>query len=99
MLIRFKAKVMMSSEEDMEAEEKYDLGNIAKSKEWEWRQVAIPAEEIYRLIEFSKNKTIVQLYDAEKILVAESFDDLYAKWKDFKEDNQIEQIIDAGSIE
>lgn len=84
MLIKFKAKVVLTSEEEMEAESKYDLGDIAKSKEMVWRMVAIPVEEIYKITEYSKTKSIVQTYDDEKILVNESFDDLYQRWDETK---------------
>lgn len=85
--IKFKAKVLVSSEEEMEAEEKYDLGNIAKGKEWEWKNVGIDSDEIYKLIEFNKNKTIIHLYDGEKILAAKSFEELYTEWSEQIEEN------------
>lgn len=84
MLIKLKAKVLLTSEEQMEAEEKYDLGGIAKSKEWVWRMIAIPVEEVYKLIEYNKSKTIIQTYDDEKILINEIFDDLYTRWEELK---------------
>src|SRR5688572_6033820 len=84
MLIKLKAKVLLTSEEQMEAEEKYDLGDIAKSKEWVWRQIAIPVEEVYKVIEYNKSKTIVQTYDDEKILINEPFDDLFNRWEELK---------------
>lgn len=82
MLIQLKAKVRLVSEEQMEIEDKYDLGNIAKDKEWEWKNIGISVESIYKIIEFNKNKTVVELVDDEKILVAEPFEQVFQKWKD-----------------
>lgn len=79
-LLRFKGKVKMVSEEDMELEE-MDMGIIAKSKEWVWRGMAVPIEEVYKVISYSSTKSIVQMYDGEKILVAESFDELCERWE------------------
>jgi hypothetical protein len=84
MLIKLKAKVLLTSEEQMEAEEKYDLGDIAKSKEWVWRHIAIPVEEVYKVIEYNKSKTIVETYDNEKILINEPFDSVYNRWEELK---------------
>jgi hypothetical protein len=79
-LLRFKGKVKMVSEEDMELEE-MDMGIIAKSKEWVWRAMAVPIEEVYKVIAYSSNKSILQMYDAEKVLVAESFEELCSRWE------------------
>lgn len=79
-LLRFRGKVKMVSEEDMELEE-MDMGIIAKSKEWVWRAMAVPIEEVYKVIAYSSTKSIVQMYDGEKILVAESFEELCERWE------------------
>lgn len=79
-LLKFKAKVTLSSEEDMELEE-MDMGIIAKSKQWVWRAVAVQVEEIYKVIAYSSTKSVVQMYDGEKILVAESFEELCDRWE------------------
>lgn len=79
-VLKLKGKVRLVSEEDMELEE-MDMGIIAKSKEWVWRSVAVPVEEIYKVMSYSSTKSIVQMYDGEKILVAESFDDLCDRWQ------------------
>ncbi len=84
MLIKFKAKVVLTSEEEMEAESKYDLGDIAKSMEYVWRMVGIPVDEIYMITEYNKTKSIVQTYDDQKILVNEPFEDLYIRWDELK---------------
>lgn len=98
-LLKLKAKVLLQSEEQMEAEDKYDLGNIAKSKEWVWRYIAIPVHEVYRVIEFNKSKCIVQLYDEEKILVAEPFDDVFVKWEELKDMEAIAEKIHPEDLE
>lgn len=87
-LLRFKGKVRVMSEEDMELEE-MDMGIIAKSKAWVWRAVALPIEEVYKIISYSSNKSIVQMYDGEKILVAESFDELCERWEKLRVEVQL----------
>ena len=79
-LLRFKGKVRMVSEEDMELEE-MDMGIIAKSKKWVWRGIAVPIEEVYKVISYSSSKSIIQMYDGEKILVDESFEELCERWE------------------
>ncbi len=90
-ILKLKAKVMLTSEEQMEADETYDLGNIAKSKEWVWRNIGVKVEEVYRIIEYNKTKTIVQMYDEEKILVSETFDEVFEKWEKLKILSDIEE--------
>jgi ABC-type ATPase with predicted acetyltransferase domain len=87
-LLRFKGKVRLVSEEDMELEE-MDMGIIAKSKEWVWRGVAVPIEEIYKVMAYSSNKSIVQMYDGEKILVFESFEELCQRWEKSRTEFQL----------
>lgn len=79
-LLKLKAKVRLVSEEDMEVEE-LDLGIIAKSKEWVWRSLAVITDEVYKVMAYSPTRSIVQMYDGEKILVAESFDVLSERWE------------------
>jgi len=79
-LLKLKAKVKLVSEEDMELEE-MDMGIIAKSKQWVWRAMALPVGEIYKVIGYTSTKSIVQMYDGEKILVAESFEELCERWE------------------
>jgi len=79
-LLKLKAKVSLTSEEDMELEE-MDMGIIAKSKQWVWRAVAVQVEEIYKVIAYSSTKSVIQMYDGEKILVAESFEELCERWE------------------
>jgi len=92
-LLKLKAKVLLVSEEQMEIEDKYDFGNIAKSKQWEWKNIAVPAAEVYRIIEFNKNKSIVEMNSEEKILVAESFDELFDKWEKAKSEAEAAATI------
>lgn len=80
-LFKVKAKVLLSSEDDMEQEERHDFGNIAKSKIWVWRDISVPFEELYKIISYSSTKSIVQMYDGEKFLVQESFDSLNDRWE------------------
>ncbi len=93
-IIRFKGKVRLISEEQLEIENQYDAGNIAKDVQWGWRSVAISVEEIYKIISFARDKSLILLYDEEKILVNEPFTDLYKRWCDIveKKDNKPEDI-------
>lgn len=84
MILKLKAKVMLVSEEQMEAQEQYDLGEIAKSKEWVWRQIGVCVEDVYRVIEYTKSKTMVLMNDGEKIIVSEVFDHVFNKWDNLK---------------
>lgn len=79
-LLKLKAKVNLVSEEDMELEE-MDMGIIAKSKQWVWRAIAVQVEEVYKVIAYTSTKSILQMYDGEKILVAESFEELCERWE------------------
>lgn len=79
-LLKLRAKVKLVSEEDMELEE-MDMGIIAKSKEWVWRAIAVQVVEVYKVIGYTSNKSIIQMYDGEKILVAESFEELCERWE------------------
>jgi hypothetical protein len=105
-LLKLKAKVLLVSEEQMESDEKYDLGNIARSKEWVWRNVAVPIEDVYKIIEYNKSKSIVQMRDQERILVAEPFDELFNRWETLKqeaveyaEETQTEEDLNLGDDE
>lgn len=98
-LLKLKAKVLLVSEEQMEAEDKYDLGNIAKSKEWVWRNIAVSVEHVYRIIEYNKNKTIVQMNDEEKILVSEPFDEVFTKWEELQKSLEKEIKKDIEDID
>lgn len=106
-LLKLKAKVLLLTEEQMEVEGKYDLGDIAKSKDWVWRSIAVPVEEVYRITEYNKSKTIVQLYDEEKIFVAEPFEEVFLKWEELKktdwetdpEEEEIDEEENKGTEE
>lgn len=79
-LLKIKAKVNLSSEQDMEIQQSMDLGVIARSSEWVWRIIALPYEQIYKIIEYNSSKSIIELFDGEKILAAERFDSLFERW-------------------
>lgn len=81
MLIKFRAKVRMITELQMEVDY---LDVEWKDAPWKWTTIAIPACEIYKLVSFSRGKTVVHLYEGEKILAGESLNDLMAKWEEAK---------------
>lgn len=78
-IIKVKAKVKLLSEDDMEIEQSLEINNL-KSKRWVWRSIAFDAEHIYKLINYSSDKSIIIMNDGEEILVKESFDDLFNLW-------------------
>lgn len=84
-LFKIKAKVLLGSEDTMEMEETLDMGNIAKSKYWVWRDVAVPFEEVYKITSYDKDKCIVQTYDGDKMLVKGAFDYLNDIWLELRE--------------
>lgn len=84
-LFKVKAKVLLVSEESMEMEATLDMGNIAKSKSWVWRDVSVPFEEVYKITAYDRDKSIVQTYDGDKMLVRETFDSLNEKWLELRE--------------
>lgn len=84
MLLKVKAKVMFSSEEELEEEQvgKADMGyiaNIANNKEWVWAMVAYPVEEVIEIVQYSKSKSVILIYD-RKILVGEPWDQVCDKY-------------------
>lgn len=87
-VIQIKAKVPLVSEDQMEAEQTYDLGNIAKNKEWGWRKMGFELAEIWRITEFDKKLSVIETFDDEKILVQEPFDVLFARWEKMKEEEE-----------
>lgn len=78
-IIKLIAKVKLLSEDDMEIESELDLNNF-KSQKWVWRYMAFSAEEIYKLISYSSNKTLILLHDGDKFLVKETFENVYNLW-------------------
>lgn len=79
-LLKLRAKVNLSSEEEMEMNQTYDFGNIAKNSEWVWRDIAVPYEQVYKIVEYNKSKSIIHMQDGEMILVAHNFEDVLNAW-------------------
>lgn len=82
MLLKVKAKVLFSSEEEMEVVDGPDMGyiaNIASNKEWVWAMAAYPVEEVIEIIQYNKSKSVIFIYD-RKILVAEPWDQVCDKY-------------------
>ncbi len=84
-VIAVRAKVCHLPEEQMEAQGTYDLGNIAKSKEWSWKMKGLEVPAIYSVEEYDAKRSIIMTYDDEKILVQEPFESLFARWEALKE--------------
>lgn len=88
------------SEDQMEIQGKYDLGDVAKSKDWEWRDIALPVKEVYKIISFNSTKSIVELYDTEeRILVAEKFEALVERWEELTQKDDGEPLLDLSPEE
>lgn len=93
MILTFRAKVLLSSENQMELQALYDMGDITSKddeKKWVWRNIAIPAEEIFRLIEYNSTKTLIKMYDEELVMVSETFQSVYDKWQEAVKSSQID---------
>lgn len=92
MILTFRAKVLLSSEDQMEMQAQYDLGDITNKdeKKWVWRNIAVPAEEIFRLIEYNSTKTLIKMYDEELVMVSENFQSVYDKWQEAVRSSQID---------
>jgi len=97
-LIKVKAKVKFMSEDDMEIEE-MDLGVIVKSKDWVWRNIGVLTYQIYKVMEYTPGKSIIEMYNGEKILVLESFDDLYKRWEESIKEEEAPEINNEDSEE
>jgi hypothetical protein len=86
-LIVVNAKVKLMSEEDMEDLEGHEKrGTEPQSSKWVWRSMTIHTDDIKRLIQYNKKKTVILGYDGESILVDEPFSDVYLKWDQNKEE-------------
>jgi len=87
-IIKLKAKVKLISEDDMEIESDIELTNF-KSARWVWRQMAFSVTEIYRLVGYTSDKTLIIFQDGEKLLVKETFEELYKLWTENLEEDLI----------
>ncbi len=81
-VIIVKAKVLESSEEQIETAKTYDLGNIASNKEWQIRRISILAGQIYMIREYEQNKCILVMMDGEEIIAYENFFRITKKWQE-----------------
>lgn len=81
-LIRLRVKVQQISEEEMEASENRDLGNIQwRNATYTYTEEAYRSEEIWKISSYSPVKTIVYFYEGSQVLVAEPFTDVFNKWE------------------
>lgn len=82
MLLQLYARVRLyATEEAMEADQALHL-DLSNSKEWVWRNMAIPVQTVKEVVSYNKVKTIVHSSNGRQILVAETFEDVYQKWQD-----------------
>lgn len=80
-LIKLKAKVYLLSEEDMELQNQFE-GLSPKSGSWVFRNIALESENIYRIVAFARDKTLVIMTDEEKLIVKGTFDEIFKLWED-----------------
>lgn len=78
MIVQVRAKVRLITEDDLMLED-LDLG-IKSQSEWGIRTISIPGDEIYKLVSYAKNKTLIQMYDKEYILAYEPHTEISEKW-------------------
>ena len=87
-----RAKVQIITDEDEFAlSQEMDIGTVQyKSLKWVYRRVGIPAEDIRRVIAYTKDKTMLEDSDGKFTLVFEPFDQVYEKWKPAYEESSLE---------
>jgi len=106
MLLTFKARVKLISEDEMEIDN--EGMNIKFEGKWVWRMVSIPYSDIFRIVQYSKDKTLIYLYGFEEspefLLVWEDFQSVNMKWKACKtaelcEDSSTDKTLDEDISE
>lgn len=96
-----KAKVqIITDEEEFTQSQQHDFGDVQyTSQKWVYRRVGIPAEDIRRVIAYTKEKTLLEDSDGKFTLVFEPFDVVYPKWKEgYEEPEEIEEERDEAGI-
>lgn len=77
------AKFLKTKEEDMELRDERDLGNIGQlNRKWVYKRQGLDANDIFRVVEFTFSKTLLETYEGKEILCNEPFDDVYKKWSE-----------------
>lgn len=95
-----KAKVeIITDEDELLTFQGKDLGTMDyKSKKWLYKRFGIPAEDIRRVIAYTRDKTLLEDSDGKFILVGEPFEEVYAKWKANYEELDTEQEDEGTEI-
>jgi len=100
MIIKLKAKVLLETEEQMEVQSQYDLGDTPnKDKKWVWRNKGVIVNEIYSVTEYNSKKSLIMMHDEELIMVAEPFDSLFDRWKKAKELSGKDPALENSELE
>jgi|SRR6476620_1691691 len=85
-VVRAKVQIIMD-EGEFEASQQRDLGDVQfTSQKWVYRRVGLPAEDIRRVIAYTKDKTMLEDSDGKFTLVFEPFQQVYEKWKEAYEE-------------
>lgn len=79
--VKLFTKVFLVPEDKMDLEAKHGMSPSPDDKCGVWRDMAVPAEEIYRLIKYDDKKTLVEMYDGSNYLVKEMIEDVIVKWE------------------
>jgi hypothetical protein len=98
MIIRVRAKVKRVQESDLELLSK-DLGSMSwKEDNWVWTNFALRTDEIRNIAEYSQNKTLIQDYEGNQLLIAESFDSFCQRWEESEKDiiTEDDLILDSS---
>lgn len=92
-VIKIKARVRLISEQEMDIDNQYDMGNVSKDVKFGWRSMGIPTDQIYKIIAHSKTKSLIIMHDEEKILVNEPFSELFKRWRELVSTKTAEEEI------
>lgn len=83
MLVVLKTKVRLIPEDELEfIQENSEAGLTPKGAKWVVREVARNSDDIRQIIRYNSKKTLLETYDGETLMVYESFEDVFTKWKE-----------------
>jgi len=80
----------------------YAEGVIPEDKAiWVWRRIGVEADEIFRVIAYKHNKTLIKDVWGDTILIGETFEEVFKKWSANKTEdlNLSESSDDEESID
>lgn len=85
------AKYLKTKEEDMELRDSRDLGTFqSMNQKWVYKRQGLSAEEVFRVVEYTASKTLLETYEGTEILCNEAFEEVYKKWSQARKDTDYE---------